>query len=340
MTTTTDAPPTAIEMSRTIIDTIGRAIGEGGDAAAARAALAATLRGENPGAMAAATATTAPPAPGALTVDVETIARPNGAEYHVRKIGVHSDIAVLRGAREKGVNVMLYGPPGTGKTALVEAAYAGDDLPEGERGLYTVQGSGDTELADFVGGYVQLPDGRFEWVDGPMLRAMEEGTAFYVDEVPLIDPKVLAGVYSVMDGRNELRITQNPDRGIVKAKPGFYVVAACNPNAPGARMSEALTSRFNLQILVTTDYNLARKLGVSAKLVTAAQNLDRKRAAGEVSWSPQLRELLAARDVTELLGEMPALQNMVSGAPEIDRPVVQDVLSRAYAKSLGELKID
>ena len=335
---TTPAAPTAIEMSRTIIEQISRAVSEGGDAASARAALADVLKNQG-AATPASVGTTSATAASDLSTEVETIIRPNGQEYWVRKIDRHSDVMVLRKMRERGVNVLAYGPPGTGKTALIEAAYAGDDLPEEERGLYTVQGSGDTEVSDFVGGFIQLPNGQYEWVDGPLLRAMEEGKALYVDEVPLIDPKVLAGLYSVMDGRGELRVTQNPERGVVKAKPGFYVLAACNPNAPGARMSEALTSRFNLQFEVTTDYQLAKRLGVSSKMVTAAQNMQRKLEKGEIGWAPQLRELLAFKDVSALLGEDVALRNVISGAPEIDRPTVQDLLSRSFAKQLSELRI-
>ena len=335
----TTAAPTAIEMSRTIIDQISTAVANGGDAASARAALADVLKNQG-GAMAAATASPAAPAAGAMSVGAKVIIRPNGTGYHVRKVGTHDDVMMLRELRKAGINVMAYGPPGTGKTALIEAAFAGDDLPEAERGMYTVQGSGDTEVADFVGGFIQLPNGQYEWVDGPMLRAMEEGKPLYVDEVPLIDPKVLAGLYSVMDGRNELRVTQNPERGVVKAKPGFYVLAACNPNAPGARMSEALTSRFNLQFEVTTDYQLAKRLGVSSKMVTAAQNMQRKLEKGEMGWAPQLRELLAFKDVSALLGEDVALRNVISGSPEIDRPMVQDVLSRSFAKQLTELRVE
>lgn len=330
----TTAAPTAIEMSKSIIDSISQAVASGGDAASARAALADVLKNQG-GAMATATAAGTP----APTVEPETIAektitRPNGVDYWVRKIGEHSDVAVLRKAREANINILAYGPPGTGKTALIEAAFS--DGP-----VYTLAGSGDTELADFIGGYVQLPGNVFEWVDGPLIRAMEEGRPFYVDEVALIDPKVMSGaLYPVMDGRDELRITANPERGVVKAKEGFYVIGACNPNAPGARMSEALLSRFSLQFEVTTDFALAKRLGVPSKMVTAAQNMAKKVEKGELGWAPQLRELLAFKEVAGLLGEMPALRNVVSGAPEIDRPQVQDILSRSYAKPVTPLAID
>lgn len=269
------------------------------------------------------------------------VKRPNGEMYHVRELLPSlTDVMVLRGAHEARMPVLLYGSPGTGKTALIEAAFCTEDPDTGDWSpVYTVQGSGDTEFADFIGSYVQLPGGEFEWVDGPLLRAMEEGVPLYVDEIALIDPKALAGLYGVMDGRGELRVTANPERGVVRAKDGFYVVAACNPHAPGARMSEALVSRFVTQFEVTTDYPLARKLGVSSKVVTAAQNLDKKMSSGEVSWAPQLRELLAFKANEKVFGTVFALRNMVAVAPDIDRAVVADVLTRAMGDEVRALKL-
>lgn len=327
--------PTAIEMSKTIIDQISTAVAAGGDASQARAALADVLKNQGGAMAAAASGASAPPKPaGAITTDEEKVERPNGEFYWVRRIGDHHDVAALRTARERGIPVLAYGPPGTGKTALIEAAFS--DGP-----VYTIAGSGDTELADFIGGYVQLPGGEFQWVDGPLLRAMEEGRPLYVDEIALIDPKVMSGaLYPVMDGRGELLITANPERGVVKVKDGFYVAAACNPNAPGARMSEALISRFTLQFEVTTDYNLAKRLGVAAKMVTAAQNMQRKVEKGEMQWAPQLRELIAFKTVSEVFGEHVALRNMISGAPEIDRPQVQDLVTRTFSKQATELRVE
>lgn len=267
----------------------------------------------------------------------EKFLRPNGTEYWVRKLGIHDDVPVLRESRLAGINCLLYGPPGTGKTALIEAAFA--DPSDAGSGVYLVQGNGDTEVADFIGSYVPVSGTEFEWVDGPLLRAMEEGKTLYIDEAPLIDPKVMAVIYGVMDGRGEITVTQNPKRGVVKAKEGFYVVAACNPNAPGARMSEALLSRFALQFEVTTDYVLAKKLGVPAKVVTVAQNLATKQEKGETQWAPQLRELLDYVRIEKKFGAAFALRNMVSTAPENDRAVVAQVLTSGLGEVITELKV-
>lgn len=260
--------------------------------------------------------------------------RPNGDYYYTRPWGEHTDVEVLRKGREHNMYALLYGEPGCGKTALIEAAFATE-----EGGLHTVLGSGDTEVADLVGGYVQTPSGSFLWEDGPLIKAAERGETLLIDEVGLIDTKVLAVVYGLMDGRREYTVTANPERGTVKAKDGFYVVAATNPNAPGVRLSEALLSRFTLQVEMTTDWGLARKLGVPTQIVTVGQNLAKKRQSSEVSWAPQMRELLAFRDLEKVFGTKFAVANLLAAAPEIDRPIVADVFSRVIGETCLPAKI-
>ena len=283
----------------------------------------------------------------ASIVEVETLdgddafVRPNGEMYYSRKWGAHTDVLALRKAREatskafsgagsSAMFALIYGAPGCGKTAMVEAAFSD---------VYTLMGTGDTEVADLVGGYVQTPSGGFEWIDGDLVKAAESGGVYFIDEIGLIDPKVLSIIYGLMDGRRELTITANPERGTIKAHPDFYVVAATNPNAPGVRLSEALLSRFTLQAEMTTDWSLAKKLGVPAALCTAAQNLSKKMIAREVSWSPQMRELIAFRDIAETFGSEFAISNLLAASPEMDRPIVADVLTRVFASECKPAKI-
>jgi hypothetical protein len=257
--------------------------------------------------------------------------RPNGEKYFARKWGEHSDVEVLRKSRARSHYVLLYGAPGCGKTAMVEAAF-GDELE-------TVLGTGDTEVSDLVGGYVQTASGGFEWVDGPLLRAAEHGRPLLIDEIGIIDPKVLTVVYGLMDGRREYTVTANPERGTVKAKDGFYVIGATNPNAPGVNLSEALLSRFGVHAEMTTDWSLAKKLGVPDLAVRCAQNLAKRRQSDEVSWAPQMRELLKFKELAEDFGTDWAVSNLVAAAPEIDRPVVADAFTRVFGQESLPAKI-
>ena len=278
----------------------------------------------------------------AIVGGADTFKRPNGSIYHARLWGEHKDVEVLKlayattkrsfsGEEIAPMFPLLFGAPGTGKTALVEATF-GDNME-------TLIGHGDIEASDLIGSYVQTPSGNFEWVDGGLIRAMEQGKIYFVDEIGLIDPKVLAILYGAMDGRREVVVSTNPERGVVKAHPDFFVVSATNPNAPGVRLSEALLSRFTLQAEMTTDYTLAKKLGVPSLLITSAQNLYRKQLANEVSWSPQMRELLAFRDIATTFGTKFALENLISSAPESDRASISDVLSRAFGEEVKPAKI-
>jgi nitric oxide reductase NorQ protein len=259
------------------------------------------------------------------------ITRPNGDRYKVRKVEGVQDVVLIRESRPVREHVFLYGEPGTGKTALVEAAFGTD--------LVTMLGTEDTEVSDFIGGYTTRGGGTYGWTDGALAEAMERGVPLFIDEVGVIAPKVMTVVFSVMDGRDELRVTANPDRGTIKAKPGFMVIAATNPHAPGVRLSEALLSRFALHMEVTSDYSVARDLGVPAEIVTAAENLDKRRMTGEIGWAPQMRELLRAKSQVTRRGEKIALRNLIASAPEDDREVVIEVIARTTGKKLGGLTL-
>ncbi|WP_317630374.1 AAA family ATPase [Saccharopolyspora rosea] len=145
------------------------------------------------GTSAGAAASPAAPVSGPVT-------RPNGQQYHPRSLAGLPDVTALQRLRAAEVPVLLYGPPGTGKTAVVEAAF-GD--------VITIAGDGDTTVADLVGEYTQTPDGRYEFVHGPLITAMREGRPLFIDDASLIPPTVLAVVYPAMDGRRKITIKAN-----------------------------------------------------------------------------------------------------------------------------------
>lgn len=279
----------------------------------------------------------AAPTPTVTADEQKEYTRPNGLIYLPRSLMVSEtkmqDVTLLRESIDADLTVLLYGEPGCGKTALVEAAFGGD----GE--LFTVQGTVETESADFVGSWVQQPDGSYQWVDGPLPRAMIAGAKLLVDEIALIDPRVMAIVYGVMDGRGELVITQNPLRGAVRSAPGFAVIGACNPNVPGAQMSDALLSRFVIHMEMTTDWSLCSKLGIGAKIVQVVRNLNDKFVKGELTQAPQLREMLQFRDVTAKFGEQFALRNFLSQIQPENRSIAVAAIESVFGQKTSALVV-
>ncbi|WP_431909878.1 AAA family ATPase [Amycolatopsis thermoflava] len=268
-----------------------------------------------------------PPAPSALVT--RPVRRPNGQMYHPRKLSGLSDVTALRRLRAAGVSALMYGPPGTGKTSVVEAAF--DDL-------ITIQGDSDTVTDDFVGSYTQTPDGRYEFAYGPLVTAMREGRALFIDDATLIPPTVLAVVYPAMDGRRQIVIKSHRNE-VVDAAPGFYVVAGHNPGVHGAVLTDALSSRFAAQIHVSTDYDLAVQLGIEPKAVRVARNLAARQDKGEIGWAPQLRELIAFNRIAAVLGTAAAAGNLVGIAPEEDREVVAETVRNVFGANVAPLSL-
>ncbi len=340
--------PTAALTPGAIARTLARSSGAVGNALAVLESLGqaapvgtkpVSYRATTKTAAAAQAATVAPrttPVPSAPTPSpvppplvTEPVRRPNGQMYHPRKLSGLSDVTALRRLRDAGVSALMYGPPGTGKTSVVEAAF--DDL-------VTIQGDSDTVTDDFVGSYSQTPDGRYEFAYGPLVTAMREGRALFIDDATLIPPTVLAVVYPAMDGRRQIIIKTHKNE-VVDAAPGFYVVAGHNPGVHGAVLTDALSSRFAAQIHVSTDYELATKLNIEPKAVRVAKNLAARQEKGEIGWAPQLRELIAFNRIADVLGTNAAAGNLVGIAPEEDRDVVAEAVRNTFGANVAPLSL-
>jgi hypothetical protein len=266
-----------------------------------------------------------PPAPPAAPAPT-AVTRPNGQVYRPRVLADMPDVSALRAA---GIPALLYGPPGTGKTSLVEAAF-----PD----LITIAGDGDTTVADFVGEYTQRPDGTYEFVYGPLVKAMTEGRPLLIDDATLISPQVLAVAYPAMDGRREITVKAHKGETITAAG-GFYLIGGHNPGVHGAILTEALASRFSVQIQVATDYDLARSLKIEPKAITVARNLAARHARGEIGWAPQLRELIAFGKIAGVLGTDAAVANLTGIAPEEDRDAVAEAAAKTFGRPVTPLAL-
>lgn len=257
------------------------------------------------------------------------VTRPSGQQYRPRELAGLPDVEALRKLREAGVPALLYGPPGTGKTSLIEAAF-----PD----LITVCGDGDTTVGDLIGEYTQKPDGSYEFVYGPLVIAMQQGRALLLDDATLISPRVLAALYPAMDGRREIQVKAHQGETIT-ARDGFYVVAGHNPGVTGAVLTEALSSRFSMQIEVASDYDLARSLKIDRRAVRIARHLAKLQQTGQIGWAPQLRELIAFQKIAHVLGTEAAFANLIGIAPAEDREEVTDIVSKVLGSPTSALAL-
>ncbi|KAH8280488.1 hypothetical protein KR018_008600 [Drosophila ironensis] len=149
--------------------------------------------------------------------------------------------------------VLLVGPTGCGKTTVCQLLASIAEVQ-----LRILNCHMHTEGADFLGGLrpcrgkesTQL----FEWADGPLIYAMQEGSYFMADEISLAEDSVLERLNCILEPERTVLLAEkgglaevdvNPDF-VVQAKPGFQFLATMNPGGDFGKkeLSPALRNRF------------------------------------------------------------------------------------------------
>jgi nitric oxide reductase NorQ protein len=171
--------------------------------------------------------------------------------------------ADLTDALAAGIDrLLLYGPPGTGKTFA--ALYFGT----GERPAERLVCTEDLTTADVAGCYVPAGEGRWEWVEGPALRAWRTGARLVVDEVDRASGDVLSLLLAMADTDGSATWRHPRTGALLSPHPEFTVVMTTNLD----RLEElpvALRDRFPVAILVDRPHP-SSVAGLSADLRSAA----------------------------------------------------------------------
>lgn len=160
-----------------------------------------------------------------------------------RDTEVERALAALRSSR----HLLIEGPVGVGKTvlALAVARHLG-------RPVFRVDGDErytEQKLAGWFDPPVVLEKGYIQdaFVPGPLTEAMRSGGVLFVNEMN----RMPEGVQNILLPAMDEGMIDVPKVGVVRALPGFVVIATQNPRefVATTAISEALSDRFELLLL-------------------------------------------------------------------------------------------
>jgi MoxR-like ATPase len=122
--------------------------------------------------------------------------------------------------------VLLYGPPGTGKTFA--ALYSGVGAVPAERLVCTEE----LTAGEMMGTWLPTNQGRFEWREGPAIRAWRgidgRGSRLVVDEVDRASGDALSTLLAITDSVESARWRHPDTLDWVRPGPEFSVVMTSN----------------------------------------------------------------------------------------------------------------
>ncbi len=140
-------------------------------------------------------------------------------EPYYQPIG--KEIEVFEHAFRNKLPILLKGPTGTGKSRFVE--HMAWRL---QKKLITVACHEETSSTDLIGRYI-IKGAETVWQDGPLTKAVKEGSIIYLDEIAEARPDVIVAIHPLTDFRRILYIDK---LGVeIQAHPDFMLAASFNP---------------------------------------------------------------------------------------------------------------
>lgn len=190
-----------------------------------------------------------------------------------------SEVEIFQHSHRARLPLLLKGPTGCGKTRFVEymAEMSGLDL-------VTVSCNEDTSATDLLGRYL-IKGGETIWVDGPITRAIRQGSILYLDEIAEARPDAIVVIHSLTDHRREIYLDRTGEK--LKAPDSFMVVVSYNPEYQHS-MRELKQSTRQRFVGITFGYPEMER---EVEIVSKESLIDPKKAKSLVSLASKIRSL-------------------------------------------------
>ena len=134
---------------------------------------------------------------------------------------IDKEVEVFENVYQNKIPFLLKGPTGTGKSRFVE--YMAHKL---DKKLITISCHEETSSTDLIGRFI-IKGAETVWIDGPLTKAVKEGSILYLDEIAEARPDVIVAIHSLTDHRREIYIDKLGET--IKAHEDFMLVASFNP---------------------------------------------------------------------------------------------------------------
>lgn len=141
---------------------------------------------------------------------------------------------LVRAISTRRFPVLLQGPTSSGKTSMIEylARISGNRFVR-------INNHEHTDLQEYIGSYVSGLDGRLQYQEGILVKALREGHWIVLDELNLAPTDVLEALNRLLDDNKELFIPETQQ--LVKPHESFMLFATQNP--PGMYGGRKILSR-------------------------------------------------------------------------------------------------
>ncbi|KAI6875585.1 midasin, partial [Hortaea werneckii] len=147
---------------------------------------------------------------------------------------------LVRATSTRQFPVLIQGPTSSGKTSMIEylAGRTGHKFVR-------INNHEHTDLQEYLGTYVSGADGRLQFQEGILVRALREGHWIVLDELNLAPTDVLEALNRLLDDNRELLVPETQET--VRPHEDFMLFATQNPaGLYGGRktLSRAFRNRF------------------------------------------------------------------------------------------------